>query len=476
MNRRIILAVIVLILCPIAFGLLSSVFPKRYTSSMGLLVDQTVRSFDAGSPLGAIDDLLNFARARSVQTQLEIITGSKVLSKAIENITPKFPQEFPDAEARASKIEKLIARLRVDVSKESDVITLRVTSENPELSAEMANAIGNAFIEESQAWAAESGNAALTALDKQIESTKTTLATVDGKVSQLKTQLGVADPTTAAAGDSSTLSALQLRKSNVMGELEGVRSELQEQERILNGIDKDMIVATGVQLNPQATEVEAQLARAKSQLAASRARYLDDHPIVQENLKMVQSWEEQMKLVEKSRQIQVREDRGPNPNYTQQISVVNTLKGREKNLANQSSEVARDISEIQDRLKKYAELERSLASLARDRTVYEQTYLQLVQRRSVVESTGTGRKSNATIVSPAYALTRPSFPDVRLFTLMGIGLGVVLAALIVMPKAPTETYVPVIGADRVALGTQPTKKLAGDSGAAALGDGDSKQT
>lgn len=471
MKRRIFLALFVLILCPIVFGLLSQAFPKRYTSSMGLLVDQTIRTIDQSGPFSAIDDIINFQRARSVQTQLEIITGSTVLSKAIEKITPQFPGEFPDAETRQEKIEKLIARLRVDVSKESDVITLRVTSEKPELSAAMANEIGNAFIEESKTWAAQSGNAAITALDNQIKGAKTVLDRVDGEVQTLKSGLGVADPQTAAAGDSSTLSALQLRQSNIDGELAGTRSELREQQSILAGMKKEIVLSQGDQLDPEWSETLVQLARAKALLEGARSRYLDDHPAVQEYLLQVQSWEREKERLKGKTIIRINEQRGPNPLYNNQLQTVNVLRGREKSLSNQAAEVSSDITTIQTRLKEYAGLEKKLASLLRDRTVYEQTYLQLVQRRSTLEAMDGGRKSMATIVSPAYPLNRPSFPDVRLFTFMGIGLGIVLFALIVMPKAPTETYIPVVGPERTALSSEKKKKLSSGDETSALGEG-----
>jgi hypothetical protein len=55
---------------------------------------------------------------------------------------------------------------------------------------------------------------------------------------------------------------------------------------------------------------------------------------------------------------------------------------------------------------------------------------------------------------------------------MGVGLGIVLAALIIMPKAPTEAFTTVVGQDRTALNREKAGTLdKGAPGASALGDG-----
>lgn len=473
MKRKVILALIVLILCPIVFGALSGIFPKRYTSAVGILVEQRVRALDSGNPLAAIDDLINASSASTPQTQLEIITGNKVLGKAVEEITPKFPQEFPDQETRSDKIQKLVNRLRVDVSKDSNVISLRVTSENPDLSSEMANAISRAYLAETKTMAEESGQAALTAIQKQRAETEAKLKKIDGDVAKLKEGLGVSDPQIGASSDSGTLSALELRRSNIEGELDGARAELTNQQATLNTTPRTMKLGEGTQLNPQLTEVEAQLSRSRAILEGLRARYYDDHPSVADALQQVRVWEaEKSKLVTS---IKVREDVGPNPNYTQQIQVVNALKGRVQNLQNQLIEVNSALGRTKTRLGKYAELESELSSLIRSRTIFESNYAQLVQRESFVEGMGRARSVNANITSPALPMSQPSFPDVRLFTLMGFGLGVVLAALIIMPKAPVEAYATAVTAqDRNALsGDKPGTLNPNEGGASALGSGPS---
>ncbi|HMS53870.1 MAG TPA: hypothetical protein PKA27_00590 [Fimbriimonadaceae bacterium] len=470
MKRRVFLAILVLILCPIMFGLLSFMFPKRYTSSISLLVDQTVRGLEQGNPLAAIDDIIGFGRARSPQTQLEIITGSKVLMRAIETVTPQFPDQFPDRETTAAKVNKLISRLRVDVSRESDVITLRVTSEDSELSAAVANAIGQSFIDISNEMAQENGNTALQVLNKQIDNSKTTLSRIDGEIAKFKGDLGVSDLTVAANGASSTISALELRKANAEGEYEGVIAELDEAERILTETPKELVLGTGSQLNPQLSEALAQLGRAKASYEASRARYLDDHPTVVEQKNQVDAWEKEVSKL--SRDIKIREDKGPNPVYQQQIQNVATLKGRKRNLQNQLSQVTSELDYHRSQLNKYSTLEKNLAGLIRDRTVTEANYLQLVQRKDVLEAIGRGRSNMANIVSPALAYDQPSFPDTRLFILMGVGLGIVLFALILMPKAPTESFTTVVGADRTALAREKAATLKSTSNdTAALGGG-----
>jgi hypothetical protein len=64
-------------------------------------------------------------------------------------------------------------------------------------------------------------------------------------------------------------------------------------------------------------------------------------------------------------------------------------------------------------------------------------------RQNQLEGSSSISKSNARVISTALPPSEPSFPNQKMFIMMGLAVGIVISALIVMPKSQEDPYRPL---------------------------------
>ncbi len=432
------LALIVLIVFPIVGAVGSLVLEKRYTASMKLLVENKTKSYDVnGSPFQGIDDITGASGPRSTDTVVQILTGSDVLIGAIQLTAAKYPQAFAGNKPN-EHYEMLARRLAVEASPLSDVITLKVTMSDPKIAAETANNIGFSYLDFTGKMSLETGNAALAAITKQMATLKTSLDKVDLDIKTVKEQAQIADQTAANTYASQSVVTHENKLSELEGFVNASRAELAVAEASFASMEKEIATNSTVQINPTLIELESTKTRIEGELAALRERYLDGADPIKETLERLKSVNKSIANVKKM--VDSQKSRSLNPNWQQAQLSVAAGKARLANAENQAAEGRRQLDALKTKVAALPEVERKLNDLTRQRLVLENSYVQLEQRRQVIDSSGTGRKNPARIVATALEPSLPSFPDVRLFTLIGFAIGFIVAALIVMPKGDTDIY------------------------------------
>lgn len=430
---------LVMVAFPVAAWLFSNTLEKRYTASMRLLVDTSIRGSDFPTPFSSVDDTINYARGRSAQSQLDILTGSNVLIDAIQRTARQHPKAFSSTENLGQQYSDLVKRISFDTSQFSDVITLRVTMDDPNIAADTANNIGFAYIDFNKKMAEEGGTAAENQLKALIEPLKEKLVEIDAKISKLRSDAGVADSTAQVSGDVNLVSNLEQGLASTEAAYAGAKAELASAEAALARMDKEITASKSQLANPIVQQIDSQLASARAELKAIQERYLDDAPIVKENKARIAQLEADR--AKELAQIDAGKTTTPNPNRTQQELIVAGTRARTQALEDQVAKLREEVAEKKQRTEKYPELDRQIRELERDRLQKEATFQQLQQRLDMIQSTGRGRQAFARIVSTAIPPTNaPSFPDTRLFIFFGIGLGVVVSAFILMPKGEVEMY------------------------------------
>lgn len=438
MRGKLWLALLAVIGFPLGMAALTNVFEKRYTAGMRILVDTTVRGYDqGGSVFAGIDDILAFSRPRSTETHINIMTGTQVLTKAIERTAQEYPKAFSGAQIN-DQYESLVRRLAVDSSQFNDVLTIRVTMDDPKVAASVANNIGFAYIDFMRVMENEAGNAGLEVVKKQLDEGKKKLDETDQKIAQVKNQAKIADATLAGQSTTTFLTNLEQRYTEVLSALEGSRAELSSAERSLNSMPKMLDASTTETYSPMLQDIEVNLARAEAELKGLLARYLDDHPLVIDIKNRIAEYKRQKSQVKKN--ISAQSVQSYSTAYLNQESVVANVRGRVASLEQQLTQTSAALEAAKTKLEGFPEVERQLANLLRERQVLESTFLQLDQRRGAIEATGSGRRSVARIVSSALPPSVPSFPDQRLFTLVGLALGLIVGALIIMPRGDQDIY------------------------------------
>src|SRR2546421_216532 len=161
MKSKTVKVILALVLCPVVFLVLSLILPKRYTATMSLMLDPSIRIARPDDPNVTIGDLTNAGRGRSIETEIDKLTGSEVLLNAINLTAAQHPKVFADTVQAEANYTSLVNRLRIDNNRNSDIVDLRVTMEDPQVAADTANNIGQAYMDYNKKISASAGNGAL---------------------------------------------------------------------------------------------------------------------------------------------------------------------------------------------------------------------------------------------------------------------------------------------------------------------------
>jgi len=455
--RKVLLSVLVLIAFPVAFNIVGLFLQPRYSAEVRVLVDETTPATPIEqSQFQFISDIENAYRPRSTQTQLDIMTGSDVLLAAIRMAHDKMPDKVKmDDEHLAQIYDTLAKRLTVDNEMNSDILSLKVTQNDPAVAAEIANDIALAYIDYMKSLAAQAGSQEVQMLQATLDQEKRQLLQTDKQISDIKAKSQVLDVTTAEQAAAANRSTAEQKLADVQGQYDGAASSLKIAEAELKRIPVTISTGTQTQANPVLLNVQQSLATERLALADLESKYDDSFPMVKEQKLRVKNVESQIKDLKEK--IEGSDSEGPNPVYQTQLNNVITLRTQVKAFAEQYASAKAEYDKASAQAGAIPAAERQLQGLIRNRTVAEQNYETLFQKLSAIQTEGLARKPEVQVVSPAYPPTTPSFPDPRLLTLAGIALGGFFAILILMPRPETP------GDASKTLGVQDTPTLPSDA-------------
>lgn len=449
MKSKTLKVLMALILCPLVMFVLAQMLPKRYTATMSLMVDQSIRVAQSDRPDASIQDITQFSRPRSIGTQLDLILGTDVLLNAIQKTAEAHPDAFKDQTKNEDRYASLINRLRVDNNKDSDVVQLRVTMDDPVIAADTANNIGSAYMEAAKKLAVAKGNEALFKLNTSIAKNEKDLARIDDSIQAIKSKYNISDPAAVGQFSDKMIKDTELQIAQTEAQYTGAVGELAAAQRALAAQPKYVLTASDVSLNPAAIDLDNQISRLSSQYEALRAKYTDGYGQVQQIKASLDDLRAKRRATPDS--IPARTSQTLNPNFTNFQSAVAQAESKVSSLSNSLATLKASLSQIKAESSQYPLVEAKLAQLQRDKLSIEQTYQRNVQTRDGLDVTGgMSRTTQAQIVSVALPPGSPSFPNPKVFVLMGLAIGIIISALIVMPKAPEVLYSPT-PADTLAL-------------------------
>ncbi|MEA2552537.1 MAG: polysaccharide biosynthesis transport protein, partial [Fimbriimonadaceae bacterium] len=367
---------------------------------------------------------------------------------AIQMTATQHPDAFADQSKAEARYTSLVNRLRIDNNKGSDVVQLRVTMDDPALAADTANNIAQAYMDYNKQISAGYGGGALMDIGKSLEENKRELATITDQIKQIKTKYSISDAQASAAMTDKSLKDTEMLMAQTEAQYTGAVGELAAAQQALATTPQYIRTSSDVQPNPAKLDLDAKITQTRSDLEMLRGKFTDSHPqVVQLSAKLTDL---QNELARTPATIVGHSGTSLNPNYSQFKNAVATAQAKVSSLQNSLGTMQGTLAKLKSESAIYPEAEKQLAPLLQRKLQLEQLTMQLASQEAPLKLTGAGRTAQAQIVSLAMPPGTPSFPNSRVFVLMGLAVGIIISALIVMPKAPEILYAPTVS-DTLAL-------------------------
>lgn len=257
----------------------SLLLPKQYLATTSIVAEQ--RSIDPVTGLNLPVQLLPGYMA----TQVEVIASHHVARKVVDKLKlselPELQEDFAKAEStgdiRDWIAEVLLKKLDIRPSRESSVMQVDFTFNDPQLAAHIANAFADAYIQTSVELRAQPAKLSADWFDSQLATLRERLEHAQSVLSSYQQQHGIVATDDRLDLESSRLSELsrQLLESQVQ------TRELQSRKDLLTTTIKQGGSSESLQevlSNPLIQALKSELARAEASFAELSKRVDINHP------------------------------------------------------------------------------------------------------------------------------------------------------------------------------------------------------
>ncbi|CZF81134.1 Chromosome partition protein Smc [Grimontia celer] len=467
----IIMPILIFPLMGIAIGLLS---PKQYISHTSMLIQETSKM----NPF--LEDLAISAQMKERFSGLQTLLHSRhILGKvAVE-------RGYVKEDDSPQKLDEVIAQLSnglnmVTIGK--DVIRIDYRSNDPEGMKETLETVSDYVVEELLAPERSSMKDSSFFLSEHINKRREELDDAEAALSDFRSKHADGLPELQVA-NYARIEQLKQRLSEKEAEMAGA-------QKSLGGLDQQLSST-----NPVIGSIEDQIVKIRSELALLKARYTDQHSLVQGALRNLRRLEEQRaQLVESTQQTidtaqlwdiassaRMNGDSESQPLLISQLENLQEARSKVETLEEETASLRKMILQLEEKTNMSGEKEQQIRKLERDLQVKRMLFEELLERQEKARLTSSlgvfEQDKRIKIIDRPYSPSTPSNLPIIVFAIAGmvggIFLGSGLAVLMELTDttirrintlesitgAPVLTRIPFVKQERPALGAPKEGKV-----------------
>lgn len=388
---------------------LNAIINKRYAATAVVMLDIKTPDSVAGVVLPGMMSPTFMA------TQGDVIRSQRVVERVITNLkldlNPQFQQLWQQATQgktpyRLWLADRLSSSLRVDPARESNVISVEYTSDDPNQAAILANAFTVAFIEVSRDLRSEPARqfgSTFEALGGQL---RKRLEAANAKLTQYQRETGLM--ATDERLDVETQRLAELSSQVLQLQAMNADSNARQESARSRGTDSSAEAANSTVIS----QIKSDLIRSEAQLQELRSRLGDAHPTVQQQMSTIESLRNRMNT---------------------ELNRLNSMMSSSGSIqATRLAQAQAALEEQRAKLLKLKEQRADAAMLTRDVENLQRAY-DVVQGRvsqSIMESASA--QTNLSVIQEAVPPTSASAPKTTLNLAIAMVLGTLIACATAM--------------------------------------------
>ncbi len=389
--------------------------------------DNDANADDEGAPPPGDTD-------RFLKTQVDIIKSRGLAVRVAQKLKLFTDPHFFEAEGSVpptgnmsaleirNKVETLLAKnLTVELPHDSRIVTISFVSADPQFSANIANAYATEFIQANLQRRFDSSAYARDFISNQLAEVKQRLEESDVALNAYSRSAGLirADTNSSSNGQENSRQGTVSLTTSSLFQLNQAANEAMTRRIVAEGHWNEinhgpLLASQEVVANQTMMQLLTQKSTVEGELEQERARHFDGYPTVKAK---------QRQLAAINKQVQNAATNIRNSVRAEYQAAVRS----ERDLMTQVAHVKNETLSEQDRDVKYNLLAREVDS---NRAVYDG----LLQRFKDLNASAGISMSNVSIIDTAEVPLKPSSPNIPVNLLVGLLVGIVLAATTVLVK------------------------------------------
>lgn len=390
--------------------------PKEYTATTEVLVD-----LKGTDPLmGVVMPTLN---AGYMATQVDIINSDRVAQRVVSSLgfakVPQIVASWREATEGKGSLESFyggILKRKLDVkpSRESSVISISFSGNDPKFSAQVANAFAQAYID--------------TNIDLKVEPAKQYAQWFDDRTKQLREKLETAQTRLSEYQKSKKIVSIDERLDVENTRLNELSSQLTALEALkTDSRSRQRQVATQMETMPDVINspvvqgLRAELLRQESKLEELSHQYGKNHPVYQQQLTEANALRARLQ--------------GEMQKVASSLGTANSVNlQREQDIRAARDEQTRKILALKEQRDE-------MAVLVRDVDAAQRAYDLVTQRLSQSSLESQAQQANIMVLTPAIDPIKPSKPRTLLNIVLSIFVGLLLGVGVALVRELANRHI-----------------------------------
>jgi succinoglycan biosynthesis transport protein ExoP len=391
--------------------------PPLYRAKAVILVEGEQPNGSTGD-LQVITQLISPARARSVETEAQILRSDSLWEKALQGAGLK-PQQMGGA------------RVEIEPYSETDLINVAVVARDKKLAKRVANSIVDTYLKLNLERVREATTGAVAFARDQLRSVDADLAKADAALTAYKEKAQVAslsDQTTQAVQQ---LGVMDAERNDALAEARDARAKRIEWMGELKRMKPTTQVDVRTGVNPEYDRLRSQIGQLEADRTALLSEYQPTSPKVTTLDARIADLRK--RLAKEDPVIVQDRTEGRNPAYDDARSQVATLRAMEVGAEARSAALDKAIGQKEMALAQLPEKARRLAQLQREVDSLTQTQASLSAKYDELRIAASAKVPSARVIDPAIIQNegQPVSPNKRLnlavACILGLFLGIALA-------------------------------------------------
>jgi uncharacterized protein involved in exopolysaccharide biosynthesis len=403
---------------------------KKYEAIEEFMIDQKpVAAYSPQSTAeGATQDLLDFTRPRSLQTQVEQLESYGVVKAAATKVAEQNGGveriENPNDDLFPPNLQKNIS---VTAEQGSDIISLRVRLPNKELAEQVAREMYLAFTEQNENNAKALASQAIASLEKQSADMNGQLKAVDEKSKVLRAKLGMPDVTSQITADVNGLASLRQARDAAEIDLASSTRQVAVLSTELARTPRTTSQGDSSGQNQIYQKLSADLVEARGERTTLLTKYLPDRDEVKAVDARIAGIENEMK--HQQAMVKTQSNTGPNPNWLGLQAKLSEARANADSAASRLRTARTEVAAKERELQTLPPIQAQLADLSRQQQALERIYFGYADRLKTLQAAQTARMSPTREVTPAVAFPQPVSPKPTLNAIFGLIAGCILGVM-----------------------------------------------
>jgi polysaccharide biosynthesis transport protein len=412
--------VVVAIASFLAIAAYTLFIPRSYTTHVKLIAGSGSSNPNSGQAANTTLPLLNALLAatgvQTSETYAELFQENPVATEVIAQLAlPMTPQA-------------LLAHVKVAPVVNTTLLDLAVTWSSADMSAKVANAFAQAFVDHERSLVSTQADQAIKTLSAQVPDAQAKAGVATTALTEFQSQNNMADLQTQTQNTMNAAAALDAKVNQTQVDRQQAQAQLGSINGQLGHIGPTVAGQTSVAPNPVLGQLQQQLSTVTVQLQVAQQQYTDQHPTVI-GLKRQQA-ELQRELAHTPPTIVQQSNTMPNPVFVQlnqQAAVSRAQVASDEaelaQLHQQQAAMKPQVNALPAKATRLLELQRR-AKLAED------VLTALQQKLNEANISKATALSDVTVTAPAVAAYASIRPDRLLNLLVGVLVSVVLGAVV----------------------------------------------